>query len=63
MGYSTEPEIQKKGATMKVNTKERKKARRGFEQIYEKEELANKMFHILQAGKQGMEERGTLVKK
>jgi hypothetical protein len=40
---------------MKVNTKERKKARRGFEQIYEKEELANKMFHILQAGKQGMD--------
>jgi putative transposase len=40
---------------MKVNTKERKKARRGFEQIYEKKGLANKMFHILQAGKQGMD--------
>jgi len=40
---------------MKVNTKKRKKARRGFEQIYGKEELVNKMFHILQAGKQGMD--------
>ena len=40
---------------MKVNTKERKKARRGFVQIYGKDELVNKMFHILQAGKQGMD--------
>ncbi len=40
---------------MKVNTKQRKKARRGFEEAFGKKELANKMFHIIQTGKQGMD--------
>ncbi len=40
---------------MKVNTKRRKKARKGFRQIYGKEELVNKMFHIFQLGKQGLD--------
>jgi len=50
---------------MKVNTKRRKKARRGFEYIYGEEELVNKMFHILETGKQGMDafilELGTML--
>ncbi len=37
---------------MKVNTKRRKKARKGFEQAFGKEEMINKMFHIIQTGKQ-----------
>lgn len=40
---------------MKVNTKQRKKARRGFEQAFGKEELVNRMFHIIQTGKQGLD--------
>ena len=40
---------------MKVNTKQRKKATKGFEQIYGKDELANRMFHILTTGKQGID--------
>jgi DNA-binding transcriptional ArsR family regulator len=44
-----------KGATMKVNTKQRKYATKGFEQIYGKDELANRMFHILTTGKQGID--------
>ncbi|MBP7509791.1 MAG: hypothetical protein KA807_18405 [Prolixibacteraceae bacterium] len=40
---------------MKVNTKQRKKVRRGFEQAFGKEEMANKMFHIIQTGKQGLD--------
>lgn len=40
---------------MKVNTKQRKKATQGFEHIYGKDELANRMFHILSAGKQGID--------
>ena len=50
---------------MTVNTKRRKKARRGFEQIYERDELVNKMFHILRTGKEGIDalimEMGTMV--
>jgi hypothetical protein len=49
-----------KGATMKVNTKQRKKATKGFEQIYGKDELANRMFHILTTGNHGYGKRGTL---
>ena len=40
---------------MKTNTKRRKKARKGFRQIYGENELANKMFHIIQTGKQGLD--------
>jgi len=40
---------------MKVNTKQRKKARRGFEQAFGKEELINRMFHIIQTGKRGLD--------
>lgn len=40
---------------MKVNTKQRKEARRGFEQAFGKTELMNRMFHIIQTGKQGLD--------
>ncbi|MGD0331554.1 MAG: transposase [Nitrososphaeria archaeon] len=40
---------------MKVNTKRRKKARKGFRQIYGENELADKMFHVIQTGKQGID--------
>ncbi len=40
---------------MKVNTKQRKKARKGFEQAFGKEEMINKMFHIIQTGKQELD--------
>ena len=40
---------------MKVNTKQRKKATQGFEHIYGKDELTNRMFHILSKGKQGID--------
>lgn len=40
---------------MKVNTKQRKKARKGFEQAFGKEEMIHRMFHILQTGKRGLD--------
>lgn len=40
---------------MKLNTKQRKKARKGFEQAFGKEEMVNRMFHIIQTGKQGLD--------
>jgi putative transposase len=40
---------------MKVNTKERKKARKGFQQVLGRGELADRMFHILRTGKQGLD--------
>ena len=40
---------------MKVNTKQRKKARAGFEQAVGKEEMVNAMFHIIQVGKQALD--------
>ena len=40
---------------MKVNTKERKKARKGFQQVYGDRALAEKMFHILKRGKSGLD--------
>jgi transposase-like protein len=40
---------------MEVNTKRRKKARQGFQQIYGAQELVARMFHVLQAGKQGLD--------
>jgi len=40
---------------MKVNTKQRKKARKGFEDVFGKEELIQRMFHIIQTRKQGLD--------
>jgi len=40
---------------MKVNTKQRKKARKGLEQGLGKEEMLNRMFYIIQTGKQGLD--------
>ena len=40
---------------MKVNTKRRKNARRGFEQIYGKQVLLDKMYQIISQGKQGLD--------
>lgn len=40
---------------MKVNTKQRKKATKGFTEIYGKDELAERMFRILTTGKQGID--------
>ena len=42
---------------MKVNTKQRKKARAGFKQAVGKEEMVNAMFHIIQVGKQALVNR------
>jgi hypothetical protein len=36
---------------MRVDTKRRKKARKGFNQMYGAQEFAARMFHIIQAGK------------
>ena len=40
---------------MKVDTKQRKKARKGFAQVYGDEELAARMVHVLQIGKKGLD--------
>ena len=40
---------------MKVNTKNRKNARRGFEQIYGKQVLLDQMYRIISQGKQGLD--------
>ena len=40
---------------MKVDTKQRKKARKGFAQVYGNEELAARMVHVLQIGKKGLD--------
>jgi putative transposase len=40
---------------MKVDTKQRKKARKGFAQVYGDEELATRMVHVLQVGKKGLD--------
>ncbi|MGA2464640.1 MAG: hypothetical protein ABSH06_09855 [Thermodesulfobacteriota bacterium] len=40
---------------MKVDTKQRKKARKGFAQVYGEEELAARMVHVLQIGKKGLD--------
>jgi putative transposase len=40
---------------MKVDTKQRKKARRGFTQVYGDEQLTARMVHILQTGKKGLD--------
>jgi|GEM_PF-5652767 len=50
---------------MKVNTKQRKKARKGLEQGLGKEEMLNRMLYIIQTGKQGLDafihELGTIL--
>lgn len=40
---------------MKLDTKKRKKARKGLEQVYGQRELADRMFYVLQTGKQGLD--------
>lgn len=40
---------------MKVDTKQRKKARMGFAQVYGDKELVARMVHVLQVGKQGLD--------
>ena len=40
---------------MKLNTIQRKKAREGFEAAFGKEELVNRMYQIIKAGKQGLD--------
>jgi putative transposase len=40
---------------MKVDTKQRKKARKGFVQVCGNKELAARMVHIIQVGKQGLD--------
>jgi putative transposase len=40
---------------MKVDTKNRKNARRGFEQIYGKQALIDQMYQIISQGKQGLD--------
>ena len=40
---------------MKVDTKQRKKARKGFAQAYGNEELTARMVHVLQIGKKGLD--------
>jgi transposase-like protein len=55
----------KKGATMKLNTIQRKKARGGLEAAFGKEELVDRMYQIIKTGKQGLDgfiqELGTLL--
>ena len=54
-----------KEATMKVNTKQRKKTRTGFEQVLGKDELISRTFHIMKRGKKGLDvfvhELGTML--
>jgi hypothetical protein len=45
----------RKGATMRLNTIQRRKARRGFEQAFGKEELVNRMYQIIKTGKEGLD--------
>jgi len=40
---------------MKVDTKQRKKARKGFTQVYGNEQLTARMVHILRTGKKGLD--------
>jgi hypothetical protein len=40
---------------MRLNTIQRKKARMAFEQSLSKEELVNRMYHIIKAGEQGLD--------
>jgi putative transposase len=55
----------KKGATMKLNTIQRKKTRGGLEAAFGKEELVDRMYQIIKIGKQGLDgfiqELGTLL--
>jgi hypothetical protein len=40
---------------MKLKTKKRKKARRVFGQLYERQELLNRVYQIISQGKQGLD--------
>jgi putative transposase len=40
---------------MKVDAKQRKKARKGVTQVYGNEDLAARMGHVLQIGKKGLD--------
>jgi len=40
---------------MKVDTRQRKKARKGFARVYGDEELAARMVHVIQTGKKGLD--------
>jgi len=40
---------------MKLNTIQRKKAREGFEAAFGKEELVDRMYQIIKAGRQGLD--------
>jgi transposase-like protein len=40
---------------MRVDTKRRKKARRGFEDLFGRDDMRNRMLHILQIGKHGLD--------
>jgi len=40
---------------MKLNTIQRKKARRGFEEVVGREEMVDRMYKIIQVGKQGLD--------
>lgn len=50
---------------MTVNTRQRKKARKGLRELYDREDLATRMFHILTVGKKGLDsfllELGTMM--
>jgi hypothetical protein len=45
----------KKGATMQLNTIQRKKARGGLEAAFGKEEIVERMYQIIKTGKQGLD--------
>jgi hypothetical protein len=45
----------KKGATMRLDTIQRRKARGGFEAALGKEELVNRMYQIIKTGKEGLD--------
>ncbi len=56
VAITTDPDAnQRNKPHLKLNTKKRKKARKGLEQVYGHRELADRMFYVLQTGKQGLD--------
>jgi hypothetical protein len=47
----------KKGATMKLNMIQRKKARGGLEAAFGKEELVDRVYQVIKTGKQGLDRK------
>jgi transposase-like protein len=47
--------FKRKEPLMRVNTRKRRKARRGFEQMYGKQEMIDRMYQIISQGKQGLD--------